>query len=159
MSSNSWRSSPTSVAEALGTQGRSQLKSLLALGVMFPSSTPCKSMSLVGEDSQSSDAGGLVRGMGWIVSPRDIVGCQDTIFDDDGTVWRVQCSVNDSAKPPVSGKVRATLTVAGWVLRPNEQGIDVTYIVKSKLCPLIHLREAKYPSSQSKRLDSDDHHQ
>ncbi|KAG8892838.1 hypothetical protein FRB99_002417, partial [Tulasnella sp. 403] len=72
------------------------------------------------------------RGMGWIVSPRDIVGCQDTIYNEDGSVERVQTSVEDPDVPPVSGRVRATLTVAGWVLKPHEKGTDVTYLVKSR---------------------------
>ncbi|KAG8882698.1 hypothetical protein FRB97_007838 [Tulasnella sp. 331] len=70
------------------------------------------------------------KGFGWIVSPRDIVGIQDTLFNEDGTIERVQCSVDDSLKPPVSGRVRATLTLAGWVLKPHEQGTEVTYVVK-----------------------------
>jgi len=70
------------------------------------------------------------KGLSWIISPRDIVGLQDTIFDDSGTIERVQCSVDDPHSPPVSGKVRATLTIAGWVLRPLEKGTDVTYMVK-----------------------------
>ncbi|KAG8985013.1 hypothetical protein FRB93_006114 [Tulasnella sp. JGI-2019a] len=70
------------------------------------------------------------KGFGWIVSPRDIVGVQDTIFHDDDSVERVQCSVDNSLMPPVSGRVRATLTLAGWVLKPHEKGTEVTYVVK-----------------------------
>ncbi|KIO30298.1 hypothetical protein M407DRAFT_20568, partial [Tulasnella calospora MUT 4182] len=72
----------------------------------------------------------IQRGIGWVVSPRDIVGCQDTIINEDGSLERVQTSVEDSDKPPVSGRVRATLTLAGWVLKPAEQGTNVTYVVK-----------------------------
>ncbi|KAG8902368.1 hypothetical protein FRC00_011386 [Tulasnella sp. 408] len=72
----------------------------------------------------------IQRGIGWVVSPRDIVGCQDTIVSEDGSIERVQTSVEDSDRPPVSGRVRATLTLAGWVLRPAEQGTNVTYVVK-----------------------------
>ncbi|KAG8934156.1 V-ATPase V1 sector subunit E [Tulasnella sp. 417] len=77
----------------------------------------------------------IQRGIGWVVSPRDIVGCQDTIISEDGSIERVQTSVEDSDKPPVYGRVRATLTLAGWVLSPAEQGTNVTYVVKSKLYP------------------------
>ncbi|KAG8902369.1 START domain-containing protein 10 [Tulasnella sp. 408] len=72
----------------------------------------------------------IKRGIGWVVSPRDIVGCQDTIINEDGSIERVLTSVEDSDRPPVSGRVRATVTITGWVLSPVEQGTNVTYVVK-----------------------------
>jgi len=70
------------------------------------------------------------RGFGWIGSPRDIVGVQDTVFHDNGKIERIQTSVPDNVLPPVSGRVRATLTLAGWVLKPHSDGTEVTYVVK-----------------------------
>jgi len=70
------------------------------------------------------------KGLGWLISPRDIVGIQDTIFHSDGKIERVQTSVPDELVPPIPGRVRATLTLAGWVLKPHDDGTEVTYIVK-----------------------------
>ncbi|KAG9049934.1 hypothetical protein FS837_008520 [Tulasnella sp. UAMH 9824] len=70
----------------------------------------------------------IQRGIGWVVSPRDIVGCQDTIVSEDGSIERVQTSVEDSDRPPVSGRVRATLTLAGWVLINPNGYIPITII-------------------------------
>lgn len=66
------------------------------------------------------------------MSPRDIVGIEHTVYHDDGKVERVSTSVTDPNVPPVSGKVRATLAMGGWVIRPVDGGIDVAYIMKGK---------------------------
>jgi hypothetical protein len=53
------------------------------------------------------------------------------VYSQDGTIEVVQTSVpNDEKTPDVSGKVRGTLTAAGWILRPSGDDTDVTYLVK-----------------------------
>jgi len=68
----------------------------------------------------------------FLISQRDILGAQDAVYADDGTILLYQCSVpTDDDAPEQSGKVRATLTVGGWALRPSgENDTDATYIVK-----------------------------
>lgn len=76
-----------------------------------------------------------------MVSPRDFVGAQDIIFED-GVTYVAQCSVPDDEKtPPVSGRVRATLTVAGWQIRPQGDDLELTYIVKGKQCAPLEARD------------------
>lgn len=105
------------------------LRGIVSLKSAF---TPCRSEFQLAPQLAMIELKMLCRGLGWIVSPRDIVGIQDTIFHDDGKVERVQTSIPDGDKPPVSGRVRATLTLAGWVLLPHERGTNVTYVVKSE---------------------------
>ena len=53
------------------------------------------------------------------------------IISSDHTHEIVQTSVPENEKTgPVSGLVRGTLTLAGWVLKPTSGGTDVTYVVK-----------------------------
>jgi hypothetical protein len=67
----------------------------------------------------------------FMVQPRDIVGVQDTIFGDDGSIELFQTSIVDDKKAPqVSGKTRATLTVAGWHIKPVGADTQLTYVVK-----------------------------
>lgn len=65
------------------------------------------------------------------MSPRDFVGVQGVEYSEDGTIEIAQTSVpNDEKTPDVPGRVRGTLTAAGWVLRPSGNDTDVTYLVK-----------------------------
>ncbi|KAG8998833.1 hypothetical protein FRB94_006634 [Tulasnella sp. JGI-2019a] len=71
------------------------------------------------------------KGVGFLVKPRDTFVVQDTIFNDDGTIERIQTSVSDDRIPPKSGRVRGNLTIAGWILKPHETGVEVTYVFKT----------------------------
>lgn len=67
------------------------------------------------------------------VSGRDLCGLQVTIFDArSSTTYIVATSVVDPLVPINPKRVRAELTVAGWVLQPatSGQGTSITYIVK-----------------------------
>ncbi|KAM0756223.1 Bet v1-like protein [Meredithblackwellia eburnea MCA 4105] len=77
-----------------------------------------------------------MKGMGWLVYPRDIVGVQQNFkskeFNQEITV--IQTSVQeDELAPEQSGKTRATLSVSGWQLLPQGDDLKVTYIVKISL--------------------------
>lgn len=66
-----------------------------------------------------------------MVQPRDIVCVQNVVREADGTVYLTQSTVpNDAKTPEVNGKTRATLTVAGWRIRPNGNDLDISHIVK-----------------------------
>ncbi|KAF9509743.1 hypothetical protein BS47DRAFT_1487793 [Hydnum rufescens UP504] len=67
----------------------------------------------------------------FLVQPRDFVGFQEAIIEDDGTIYFFQASVpEDENTGPVKGRTRATLTISGWCIKPVHDGIDVTYVVK-----------------------------
>jgi hypothetical protein len=74
------------------------------------------------------------KGVGFFVSERDIVGVQSVVFPE-GEVEKgfevVQTSV--SGDPDNSGRVRATLTCAGWSVVPRGEDLEVSYVVKSEL--------------------------
>ncbi|KAG8962603.1 hypothetical protein FRC03_003972 [Tulasnella sp. 419] len=72
----------------------------------------------------------IQKGVKFLVSPREIVGRQGRVTKDDGTIELAQTSIDDGSSAP-SGRVRATLTLGGWVIRPHEDGVDVTYMVKA----------------------------
>ncbi|QRV82590.1 hypothetical protein RhiJN_10605 [Ceratobasidium sp. AG-Ba] len=71
------------------------------------------------------------KGVGIFVSQRDIVGVQSVVFPN-GEVENgfevVQTSV--SGDPDNSGRVRATLTCAGWTVVPRGEDLEVSYVVK-----------------------------
>ncbi|KAI8593252.1 hypothetical protein BDZ88DRAFT_391166, partial [Geranomyces variabilis] len=66
------------------------------------------------------------------VSGRDFAGLQVTIFDArSATTYVVATSVVDALAPVDPKRVRAELTVAGWIVKPApEGGVAVTYVVK-----------------------------
>jgi hypothetical protein len=74
------------------------------------------------------------KGVGWIVSERDIVGVQTVIFsteEDPSSGYEVvQTSVEGD--PENKGRVRATLTCAGWSVVPRGEDLEVSYVVKSE---------------------------
>lgn len=77
-----------------------------------------------------------MKGLSWIVYPRDIVGVQRNYRKDEENqeIFVIQTSVQeDELAPEQSGKTRATLTVSGWHLKPQADGLKVTYIVKISL--------------------------
>ncbi|GAA6047150.1 hypothetical protein JCM3770_006924 [Rhodotorula araucariae] len=80
----------------------------------------------------------VMKGMGWLVYPRDICGIQKNYHPTDGDAQAerliVQTSVQeDGWAPEQKGKTRATLTLSGWRLVPEGENLKVTYIVKIAL--------------------------
>lgn len=83
------------------------------------------------------------KGVGFFVSERDIVGVQSIVLPDgdlENGFELVQTSVEGD--PENSGRVRATLTCAGWSVVTRGDDLEVTYVVKSesKGCTLVLLR-------------------
>lgn len=73
------------------------------------------------------------KGAGIFVSERDIVGVQSVVFPDgdvDKGFEVVQTSV--SGDEDNSGRVRATLTCAGWSVVTRGEDLEVSYVVKSE---------------------------
>ncbi|CAE6376004.1 unnamed protein product [Rhizoctonia solani] len=68
------------------------------------------------------------KGVGWFVSERDIVGVQHVQEGEGGAFEVVQTSVE--GEPENSGRVRATLTCAGWSVVPRGSDLEVAYVVK-----------------------------
>jgi len=67
----------------------------------------------------------------FLVQPRDFVGYQDAIIEDDGSIYVFQTSVpEDENTGSVKGRTRGTLTVSGWCIKAVGDDIDVTYLVK-----------------------------
>ncbi|GEM06154.1 lipid-binding START containing protein [Rhodotorula toruloides] len=80
----------------------------------------------------------VMKGMGWLVYPRDIVGIQKNFHPEDGSETSermiVQTSIEEKGwAPEQKGKTRATLTVSGWRFTPVGDDLKVTYIVKIAL--------------------------
>lgn len=71
------------------------------------------------------------KGVGWIVSERDIVGVQAVVFANDedpaGGYELVQTSVEGDEEN--KGRVRANLR-AGWSVVPRGDDLEVSYVVK-----------------------------
>lgn len=68
------------------------------------------------------------KGVGWLVSERDIVGVQHVQEGENGAFEVVQTSVEGDDHN--SGRVRATLTCAGWSVIPRGDDLEVAYVVK-----------------------------
>ncbi|KAJ3161788.1 hypothetical protein HDU86_006559 [Geranomyces michiganensis] len=64
------------------------------------------------------------------VSGRDFVTANMTHYDADGTIYFTATSVIDRSAPADSKRVRAHLTVAGWIIKPVPEGVAVTYVVQ-----------------------------
>ncbi|KAJ1568142.1 hypothetical protein HK405_003502 [Cladochytrium tenue] len=66
-----------------------------------------------------------------LISGRDFCSA-NRVFREEGVIYLVQVSVEDPRVPPVHGRVRGTLKVAVWIVRPAASGTpghsDVTYI-------------------------------
>ncbi|CAE6485856.1 unnamed protein product [Rhizoctonia solani] len=67
------------------------------------------------------------KGVGWVVSERDIVGVQHVQEGENGAFELIQTSVD--GPPGDKGRVRATLT-AGWSAVPRGDDLEVSYVVK-----------------------------
>ncbi|GAA6018253.1 hypothetical protein JCM11491_005123 [Sporobolomyces phaffii] len=77
-----------------------------------------------------------MKGMGWLVYPRDIVGIQKNYGGEteNGERTIIQTSVEElDLAPEQKGKTRATLKVSGWSLKPEGDNLKVTYIVNIAL--------------------------
>ncbi|GAA5821901.1 hypothetical protein JCM10212_002452 [Sporobolomyces blumeae] len=76
-----------------------------------------------------------MKGMGWLVYPRDIVGVQRNYGTEvGGERTIIQTSVvEDETAPEQKGKTRATLKVSGWKLVPEGNNVRLTYIVNIAL--------------------------
>ncbi|GAA5995064.1 START domain-containing protein [Rhodotorula paludigena] len=80
----------------------------------------------------------VMKGMGWLVHPRDIVGVQKNYHPEDGNPkgerFVVQTSVDEPKwAPEQKGKTRATLALSGWRLTPLGEDLKLTYVVKIAL--------------------------
>lgn len=73
------------------------------------------------------------KGMGVFVSERDIVGVQTVVFPE-GEMEKgyeiVQTSVEGDSKN--SGRVRAKITCAGWIVVPRGEDLEVFHFSKSE---------------------------
>ena len=66
-----------------------------------------------------------------MVQPRDLIGTQIIEVESDVLAYGAQCSVAEDGDTPIlKGTTRANLTVGGWVLEKNGDGVDLTYVVK-----------------------------
>ncbi|KAF8606258.1 Bet v1-like protein [Ceratobasidium sp. AG-I] len=122
-------------------RGRGIVKSLSAAQLL---STICQPSARHHWDSRFASGGLLERysrrtykfysvqkGVGMFVSERDIVGVQSVVFpngDVENGFEVVQTSVEGD--PANSGRVRATLTCAGWSVVPRGDDLEVSYVVK-----------------------------
>ncbi|GAA5907982.1 START domain-containing protein [Sporobolomyces salmoneus] len=77
-----------------------------------------------------------MKGMGWLVYPRDIVGIQKNHGGEteNGERTIIQTTVEETGlAPEQKGKTRATLKVSGWHFAPEGEHLKVTYIVNIAL--------------------------
>ncbi|KAH7051745.1 hypothetical protein BKA57DRAFT_391723, partial [Linnemannia elongata] len=67
---------------------------------------------------------------------RDISMVERIEVERDGTIYFASCSVESSKIPLMSGKVRADIFVAGWIIQPlpsNPPITKVTYVIQTDL--------------------------
>ncbi|ORY94267.1 hypothetical protein BCR41DRAFT_402467, partial [Lobosporangium transversale] len=67
---------------------------------------------------------------------RDIAMVERIEFAKDGTIYAASCSVESSKIPAVTGKVRAIIFLAGWVIQPlpsNPPITKITYVIQTDL--------------------------
>lgn len=70
----------------------------------------------------------------FLVSSRDFCFADIRVFESDGSIVIPAISVEDPRVPPVKDNVRGTLLLAGWIIRPLEEGKSkATYIVTTNL--------------------------
>ncbi|KAF8940896.1 hypothetical protein BGZ58_004125 [Dissophora ornata] len=68
--------------------------------------------------------------------PRDLSMVERIHIDADGTIYSAACSVDSVKIPRVSGKVRAEVFLAGWVIQPlpsNPPITKITYVIHTDL--------------------------
>ena len=66
-------------------------------------------------------------GLGGHASARDLITIVTNRRRPDGTLDIVMASIEDARFPPQPDKVRATVKVSGWRLKPRNDGTDVAY--------------------------------
>ncbi|GJJ73715.1 hypothetical protein EMPS_06073 [Entomortierella parvispora] len=67
---------------------------------------------------------------------RDISMVERIEVERDGTIYFASCSVESSKIPRISGKVRADIFVAGWIIQPlpsNPPITKITYVIQTDL--------------------------
>ncbi|KAI8601706.1 hypothetical protein EDD21DRAFT_304754, partial [Dissophora ornata] len=67
---------------------------------------------------------------------RDISMVERIEMERDGTIYFASCSVDSSKIPRISGKVRADIFIAGWIIQPlpsNPPITKITYIIQTDL--------------------------
>ncbi|KAG0040355.1 hypothetical protein BGZ82_003361 [Podila clonocystis] len=67
---------------------------------------------------------------------RDVAIVERTQTERDGTIYFAACSVESDRIPPVSGKVRADIFIAGWIIQPlpsNPPITKITYVIQTDL--------------------------
>ncbi|KAF9983499.1 hypothetical protein BGZ65_001732 [Modicella reniformis] len=67
---------------------------------------------------------------------RDISMVERIEVERDGTIYFASCSVESSKLPRISGKVRADIFVAGWIIQPlpsNPPITKITYVIQTDL--------------------------
>ncbi|KAF9202667.1 hypothetical protein BGZ49_007183 [Haplosporangium sp. Z 27] len=67
---------------------------------------------------------------------RDVALVERIEHDKDGTIYYASCSVESNKIPRASGKVRAEISLAGWVIQPlpsNPPITKITYVIHTDL--------------------------
>ncbi|KAI9240924.1 MAG: hypothetical protein BYD32DRAFT_361368, partial [Podila humilis] len=67
---------------------------------------------------------------------RDISMVERIEVERDGTIYFASCSVESNKIPRISGKVRADIFVAGWIIQPlpsNPPITKITYVIQTDL--------------------------
>ncbi|KAG0345186.1 hypothetical protein BG004_003897 [Podila humilis] len=67
---------------------------------------------------------------------RDVAMVERIETERDGTIYFAGCSVESNKVPPVPGKVRADIFIAGWVIQPlpsNPPITRITYVIQTDL--------------------------
>ncbi|KAG0011930.1 hypothetical protein BGZ80_000325, partial [Entomortierella chlamydospora] len=67
---------------------------------------------------------------------RDISMVERIEVERDGTIYFASCSVESSKIPRISGKVRADIFIAGWIIQPlpsNPPITKITYVIQTDL--------------------------
>ncbi|KAG0369452.1 hypothetical protein BGZ54_009876, partial [Gamsiella multidivaricata] len=67
---------------------------------------------------------------------RDLAFVERTVTEKDGTIYSAACSVESTKVPTVSGKVRAAIFLAGWIIQPlpsNPPITKITYVIHTDL--------------------------
>ncbi|KAG0094428.1 hypothetical protein BGZ93_007223 [Podila epicladia] len=67
---------------------------------------------------------------------RDVALVERIQTERDGTIYFAACSVESDRIPPVPGKVRADIFIAGWIIQPlpsNPPITKITYVIQTDL--------------------------
>ncbi|KAG0307417.1 hypothetical protein BGZ98_000311 [Dissophora globulifera] len=67
---------------------------------------------------------------------RDVSMVERMEIEPDGTIYFASCSVESNKIPRISGKVRADISLAGWIIQPlpsNPPITKITYVIQTDL--------------------------